>query len=424
MNSPLNRFLIMSGIWFALWFLALLIIPVTSYLPNQEFIWVLNLSFLLSVFFSFLLVFYAFRYGNNKVQNEEVNRKYIYGKQLRFNVLLSSLGGVLGFLFIFYDRVFIRGIDYTAGLRAARYQWLRESTGGSLFSVIGNLIVPFGYVSLFLLVVFFKELKKTHKLFLFLSSSLGVVGHAALNGGRSNLLIAIFVFLIIYIFTNKIGKHNINKTSSKGYFYLSFVLVFSFVIYMTVQSASVANISLVELVGLGVTSLYGAPTNNFEQIVNDYTALPVYIFSYLFHGSWTAEALYSISERPGSYLFYPISVIASSIGIMDSPIAMGYFSESGAFISFPGAIYYDFGFWGLIIFGIILGGFVGGAVYLLTRKRVTLITFGFCLYPLVIFFMLPILPAYGLIYFNFVVYAFLFFGFLNKVLYYNRCYWL
>ncbi|AKB07416.1 oligosaccharide repeat unit polymerase [Vibrio cholerae] len=430
MNRPLKRFIYIALVWFFLWLTILLVVPITSYRPNQVFLWVLNFIFIVSVAISFLFALYVLLVSNNsKARKGNVFEiRYISGYQLELNALISSFGGVIGFLFIFYDRVFIRGIDYTAGLRAARYQWLRETTGGSMFSVIGNLIVPFGYVSLFFLVVFFQDLRPRYKLLLFLSSLLGVVGHAALNGGRSNLLIAIFVCLIIFIFCRKkdFSSNSIKRNSitSKVYTYFSLVVVLSFVIYMTMQSAVVANISLVELVRLGVESLYGQPTEHFDLIVNEYTALPIYIISYLFHGSWTAEALYSINDRPGSYLFYPISVIATSLKVMESPIEIGYFSESGAFISLPGAIYYDFGFFGVGIFGSILGFILGCVVYTLSTKRVTLLSFGIFLYPIVMFFMSPILPAYGLIYFNFVVYSFLLFGLLNRILFNNRCYWL
>lgn len=430
MNKPLKRFLFIAAVWMMLWFLIILAMPVTSYLPNQEFVWVLNLQFVTFVVASFLFFMLIMnkRKKINSSNRLKGNRDYIPLNQLKLNVFMSSFGGLVGFLLIFYDRVFIRGIDYTAGLRTARYQWLTETTGGSVFSVLGNLIIPFSYVSLFLLIVFFKDLKFRHNFILFLSSSLGIVGHAALNGGRSNLLIAIFLCLVVFIFCRKKDKILATKGKksirSKLWVLFSLFLVAFFVVYMTTQSATMANISVVELAKLGVSSLYGKPTANFDFIVNEYTALPTYILSYLFHGSWTAEALYSINERPGSYLFYPISVIATLLGIVDSPIEVGYFSESGAFLSLPGAIYYDFGFLGVGIFSFFLGFILGGVVFILSTKRVTLLSFGLCLYPVVIFFMSPILPAYGLMYFNFVVYAFILFGFLNRILFNNSCYWL
>ncbi len=352
------------------------------------------------------------------------------GRQLNFNIYFTSICSILGFFLILYDRVFIRGIDYSNGLRAARYEWL-ESGGGSFASVTGNLMIPLSYVALYFLISYRNKVRKLKVLLLIVSASLGIVGHAALNGGRSNILIAFFLSLILFIFKGRYDFQAKRKTYKSFILFTSVLLpILTFVIYLTNQSAQMANISMLELVELGVYGLYGSPTENFEYIDNDGVAIFVYIFSYLFHGSWTAEALYTlknsnyISQLPGSYLFYPLSVLASSLKIIDSPMELGYFSDSGAFLSLPGAIYYDFGFLGIVIGTFITGVAVSISVYYLSYKRVTLFGFGIAIYPVIVALMSPILPAYGLMYLNFVVYAYVVMGILNKLVFRIRLHWL
>ncbi len=430
-NSPLKRYFFLQILIFVFWQVSLFLIPVESYLPNPVFILDLNLTFIFtfllsSLFSSYLLlrigkVAYPLSYSRIRINS---------GRRLNFNIYFSSICSILGFFLIFYDRVFIRGIDYTNGLRAARYEWL-ESGGGSFSSIVGNLMIPLSYVALYFLISYRTEIGKLKILLLVISSSLGIVGHAALNGGRSNILIAAFLCLIIFIFKSKNDFYAKNKYYKKFILLISVLLpILMFVIYLTNQSAQMANISMVELVKLGVYGLYGSPTENFKYIDNDGVAIVVYIFSYLFHGSWTAEALYTlknssyISQLPGSYLYYPISVLASSLKIIDSPIELGYFSDSGAFLSLPGAIYYDFGFLGVFIGTFIIGIMVSISVYYLSYKRVTLFGFGLAIYPIIVALMSPILPAYGLMYLNFVVYAYIVMGILNKLAFRVRLHWL
>ncbi len=398
----------------------MLVMPVQSYLPNPLHIYTLNLIF----FMSFVVSMYGCLYLLTAKKSTGIVKIDPGEKQLKFNILLSSLSGITGFLFIFYDRVFIRGIDYTAGLRAARYQWLRETTGGSIFSVVGNLIIPLAYVSLFLFLVHGSRIDGKGKALLLISSFLGILGHAALNGGRSNLLIAISIIIVIYIFKAKSRFNRSKKVENKKIIFFSTIITCSFVIYMTSQSAVMGGVSLHELAEAGIESLYGNVTENFTYFTGELSSLILYITSYLFHGSWTAEALPSIQERPGSYLFYPISVLLAGLHLLQKPIEVGYFSESGAFISFPGAVFYDFGYLGVFGVGLMLGCITSIATFWLVYKRVSFIAFGLCLFPLVMVIMAPILPAYGLMYFNFVIYAFILLGLINAVLFKNRVSWL
>lgn len=394
-------------------FVALQIIPAKPVMENQVFSCLLN-SLFISLTFSFAIFSYLLPTRITKCY------RIVPLKQLKFNVWISSIAAVSGLIFIFYDRVYVRGINYNDGLRAARYEWL-SSTGGGFFGVSGNLMIPLSYFSLFLLIVNHKRLPKLYNFMLIFSATAGILGHAALNGGRSNVLIAVVFSLSIYLFVERRTKLNIklNLTSLSA-----FILCGMFLVYMTNQSAEMAGISVKSLSKLGIESLYGIVDDDFDQFSNQVIYFIYYILTYLFHGNWTAEISYSLNATPGSYTLYPFSVILNMLGLIQQPIEPGAFSASGAFISLPGAIYYDYGFIGCLILFPLLGVIFGSAIYAIKYCSLGPIGIGLCLYPVVIMFMSPILPAYGLMYFNFIIYIFIVMGVVNKVFFRKNKNWL
>ena len=400
----------------------LFFIPAEAKQSNSIFISVLLLIFI--VFFLIGCIFFHL-FVKTFLNSGSVEKPLPSVKQVVFNAKLCSMLSISGFVLISIDRVYIRGIDYSGGLRSARYQWL-ESGSGSLFGVLGNLIIPFSYVALFILLTQGRLLKPVMKLLLVLGALFGIVGHAALNGGRSNVLIALFIYLAIIIVRSR-GNESTGGFYSK-FFTLSFIA--SFIFYMTSLSASMSGISYEELFLLGVDNLHGKVTENYENIgllFGEPGYLFAYIFSYLFHGSWTTESLYHLFETGspgGSYLLFSYSLILTMLGVLSEPVSAGYFSEYGAFVSLPGAFYYDVGLFGTGILSLLLGMAVGFTMTLVTHGVASPGIIAVYLYFTVIALMSPILPAYGLMYFNFVVYAFAMFGLINRLCFGKAKHWL
>lgn len=400
----------------------LIVVPVEA--KQSDFTFISSLMLIFIVFFVVGCVFF-YLFVTSLFRFNDAKRPLPSKKQVDFNAKLCSLLSISGFLLIFIDRVYIRGIDYSSGLRNARYQWL-DSGSGSLFGVLGNLIIPFSYVSLFILLTQGRLLKPVMKLLLVLSALFGIVGHAILNGGRSNVLIALFVYLAIIIVKSRGGE------SAGGFYsrFFTFSFIASFIFYMTSLSASMGGISYEELFLLGVDNLHGKVTENYENIgllFGEPGYLFAYIFSYLFHGSWTAESLYYLFQTEslsGSYLLYSYSLILTMLGVLSAPVSAGYFSEYGAFVSLPGAFYYDVGLFGTGILSLFLGMAVGSTTALVTRGIASPGIIAVYLYFAVIALMSPILPAYGLMYFNFVVYAFIMFGLINRLCFGKVKHWL
>lgn len=394
--------------YFSLW-----LIPAYSAEPNLEFLILLN-----TVFVSVVLVSAVVTYKLLLLPNSSSNFKAMTASQLSFNVGFSSLGALLGIGLVFYDRVFLRGIDYSVGLRRARYQWL-ASEGGSLVSVVGNLLVPFCYVSMFFLIVHFSRLSRCARLLLFSSAIFGVFGHAALNGGRSNVLLALIMVLSAYLLRWQGGGKRLFFAGCYKILPVCFLAIF-YVASIIKSSAVMGGVDVETLTVLGVESLYGQVGDYFNSHHegSEYLYFMIYGIAYLYHGQWTAQVAYSLPVRDGSYTFHPFSVILNKLGFIDAPLQTGFFSDTGAFISLPGAFYYDFGFVGVVILSLVVGWLLGLVLRMIcVDGNIGGGRLAFIIYVLFLVLLSPILPAYGLSYLNFIIFAFAFLGVLNAFLY-------
>jgi len=419
-NNKIFKIFILSHV-FA--YFSLTLIPAKAQVSNISFLILINCLFLILVSVSSLLVYLIYPGRNIK---KTINAKSMSIRQLFFNVKIVSYGSVFGFLLVMYDRVVLRGIDYTKGLRLARYQWL-SSTGGSLPSIIGNLLIPLGYLCIFFLIIHRESLPKRYTRLLLMAAVISIIGHSALNGGRSNLLIALVFALISFILKKNSLKKMFLMINPKIVKTLPIIVIaIGYVSIITFSSASMGNLDMKSLAYLGIQSLYGQVTKGFENlsIFGEVGYLIAYLIAYLYHGQWTAQIAYSLSIRDGNYTFYSFSVILNQLGILDQPLKQGYFSETGAFISLPGAFYYDFGYFGLIILSLLVGILFGIALIIINHnKYISGIKLSFIYYILFILFMSPILPAYGLIYTNFVVFAFVALDVVNNFKFRNKVNW-
>lgn len=398
---------------FFVFFLALLI-PVRAKSEGLLFVSVLNLLFILLVF---SVSFFILKLKPVSISSAFTKRQE---KNVRVNVVLCCGGSFLGLLMVAYDRVFIRGIDYFQGLRAARYEWL-ASDGGSFVSIIGNILIPLSYVGLFLLVVNPKLYKKSFIVIFVFLMLLVIFSHSALNGGRSNILLAIVIMLVAF-----------SLRLEKVKFLLIFkALIFSFIISVPTflyvseiikSSASMGDVDLGVLLVRAVDSLQGQFVESYSvQNASELELISIYISSYLVHGQWTAQTISNLDSLTGSYFLYPFSVILARLSIIEEPLDQGVFSDVGAFVSLPAAIYYDFGYMGLISCSLLLGVLFGVCLnFLRNRAAVTGFRLGFIVYISCIVLLSPILPGYGFSYLNFIIFSFVMVGFLNRFFFGKR----
>jgi len=390
-------------------FLFLVFIPANAIESNIPFLLLINITFIITVLcFAILTYTIIPKPEMFYIRN---NIDFIHFKK---NISFLSYAPIIGILMILYDRVVLRGIDYSHGLRTARYAWL-ETVGGSFFGVLGNLLVPFSYIGIFFLVKYYNQISLRQKTFLLLAIFSGIVGHAALNGGRSNLLLALVIFIIALLFKHKstIAFYKLTKTK----ILLTSILLISFMYVnsITKESATMGDASMHTLVQLGTEALYGVPDSTFYNSTHsELIYFLIYSLSYLYHGQWTTQAAIAAPQREGSYASPPVLY---QLGVIDPPApGINLFSDTGAFISLPGAFYYDGGLMGLLSLSVVLGISLG-IIFIMVSFSKTIGGFkmAFIVAILYILILSPILPAYGLSYFNFILFAFIAHSAINTI---------
>ena len=401
---------------FLLAMLAINVLPASVENDYLHLVYILNFAFVFIIILISIMVYkLSCMYFTGAPSHREMpftsqlNRISIINKNVKF----VSLTVLVGFIFIFVDRVFIRGIDYSQGLRMARYEWL-DTVGGGVFGVLGNVFISLAYIGILLFVLHFQQIK-LKKLLLF-SILIGVIGHAALNGGRSNLLLALIMFVIGLLLKKDDGLKI--KIVSRRSLFLLIILIFGgyYVASIIASSASMGGVSLGELVVAGIESLYGMPDYTFFNVERGYlTNIAIYVFSYLYHGQWTTQIAFELANREGLYsITSMLTIILNSLGVLNLNFENKAFADTGAFISLPGAFYYDFGWTGVFFISIFLGMLLG-LVFVLIKStgRIGVLKMAFIVFVLYLLLLSPILAAYGLSYFYFIIFSFFLFGLVN-----------
>jgi hypothetical protein len=392
-------------------YIFLSIIPASSAIEAFYFNLYLNFSFLFFSIFTALMVLMVVSPKNHST-GFKLNINYFPEKYLNISFFFS----IIGFFLILYDRVVTRGIDYTSGLRAARYLWL-DSEGGNIIGILGNILNSFGYYSLVAIIINKKKIPIILHYKSIISVIFCVIGLALLNGGRANILIAIFLLLIAVVISK---TESIEKAFYRNLRVLIRIIPFLIlpVVFVTISSASLGNLSMRELFELEVAGLYGKSSDplpyygQWDSIV--YTL--DYMIAYLMHGQWTASYSRVLHGYPPFYTFYPLLVLLNNFVEIDNLSVTGFFSDTGAFISLPGALYYDFGFIGHIV-GSLFFGLLLSVVFIFLQKgiRITGIKLAYVLIILLTFFMSPLTLAYGFSITTFIIVPFVFFNVYSKL---------
>lgn len=393
----------------------LIILPIESRFPNYFESMLLSAIFVLITAISALVCYIGLVSSSKRVVSSRSYRKLSIRKA-RFIVEFSSINSILGVILIFYDRVVIRGIDYSKGLRAARYQWA-ASQGGSLASVLGNLLVPLSYCALFISLLHWESLNKRYRIWGIVAGITVPVLHAALNGGRSNVLLVAIFSLVILIIRKYIGLSLIPHVKA-GMIKVAVIVVIliSYVISIFLSSRSGSDIHT--YTGTLVSFLGGQLKSQSTNVALDIFIL---IFSYLFHGQWRFGQILGLStiEKEGTTSFWMVFIdIFRRLGLYFGNITGVTVTES-TFLNCPGTLVYDFGVIGLFLGGLISGILFGIAIYLLSFSQSRTTGFGeaYILGVLMFIYCTPVIVVFGFAYFKFIIYAFVLMEIITRILF-------
>jgi uncharacterized membrane protein (UPF0136 family) len=319
-------------------------------------------------------------------------------------IVMMGVGlSAVGIALLVYVRLAVQGIDYSRGIAIARQLWRveGEERGGisSPLSIPGYGLGFFFYASTFLGHLHWEHLKARTRRILVTGSLLFVAMHSILSGGRTVLLV-----LIISVMSTGLIRKLQRKKSFPGKFWRNIILgIFfllaslSYVIYVFSERASANGISP-EIYATGTLHALGAtPTDSFRMISSfpePFAAvanLGVIAGAYVTHSIGTVASVMEYQSHQGAATFIGVRELLTRLGAV--PASDESWILSGAFLSLPGAFWYDFGLVGVIVVGLLLGAALFMARQIVLGSIGGGITMAFAVAALTTAFLSPLILA-------------------------------
>jgi hypothetical protein len=283
----------------------------------------------------------------------------------RWSLALS----VVGLLCLIVDRVLIQGIDFSRGIAVARYLWAEsaESRSGvsSVYSVAGYFFGSFFFVSAAVIQLHWERIARGDRRILLTGVATLILMNSVLTGGRTVLLIALAMWMAIAALRASIGLSWFPGRFFRVITLAGTVLVFAtgYVLYVFGERASAGDIPAATYSSGFATYLGGTPTRGYFEIdpltdgLSPAAHFGVVAGMYLTHSYGTFVYILGDSDRPGSILFGYVRSLLERIGFRG--VAASEWSLAGRFPSLPGALVYDFGWFGFYVGALLVGIGVG-----------------------------------------------------------------
>lgn len=322
-----------------------------------------------------------------------------HGFSVRFDaaVLLISVCAVFA---LFFDRYFLRGIDYfSLGMAGARAEINTVGASGSVYSIFGNL---FAYSFLVPLVntVYQWESRKWSRFFLIVGPLIVMLIFSYLMGGRTVLMITVVMLLSCAVGRYVVGLQLLPK--GIGVFNVSIFAVFSFfllgfvfyvrantfgggdsALYVDSMCAHLTSFLSVDA-GLSWSCNIGVVGGYFSDYLNYMNAVMLYGF----HVIWVSDSVVS-QGGGGSVLLAGLgNLLFDRIGVEILP-----HDYSGYFVPAAAGVWHDLGWLGLVVVFFVSGFFLRIALALHCKGHLWVGRYGFIFFYSASLLALLISPA-------------------------------
>lgn len=299
---------------------------------------------------------------------------------IRWDVILLVLGA-LAVTALFFDRYFLRGIDYfSVGMAKGRALLNQGDYQTSAFGVFGNFFLYSYLFPLIRSVILWEERTAKLRSVIIAAALLELVGVSYLMGGRTAILLTITVCLASFVARRLLGKlYRPQSFSFRRLLVLALVAFTAFAVFFWFRSRAFGDgDSLSYFLNIcghltRDTSLacdFGLQSGPWKDIGN-YLHL---VLLYGVHGTWLSEEIVQTGWSGGwitpQGLF---SLVFSRLGL-DAPPAV----YEGFFIPAPAALVNDFGLSGMLGFALSFGTVTGIVVGYVKAYRMS-----FAVYALV-----------------------------------------
>lgn len=412
----LKRFLV---VW-SLYWLFYLFQPVEAIHTKVEMAWLIQLLFVM-IFSCAYIIGASMISAKTGSLNNAYNQldHLLVGRTIKWGLWIS----LLGLCFLVFDKITIQGIDYTQGIAIAREQWrvLGESRDGEIsspFSVLGYLFGGAFFLSLGLTLSRSTQLSDSRRMYYILFGFTLLMSHSLLTGGRSSLLLALG-FLSFGYFSSKYVRFPPLWSSYLYKMMLLSILLFAglyilFVFYsratMSGVDLAIYSIEFLEWLGLKPSPWFKSFATSSD--VGAVFAVLNLAISYLTHSLASTAAILEQHQESGLAIFMYLISIGAKLGLLDPPAE---WFLAGRFPSLPGALYMQWGLWGMLFATLILGTVSGFASSLFERRRKSITIFLMCACLESVVLLSPFVFAGDLLFFPFILLGGLIVIFMNKL---------
>lgn len=289
-------------------------------------------------------------------------------------VLIFACIGALGALMRVYDFLFLRGLDYSAGLGAARLENMRlveeAGAGTNYLSAISRSLIGFSSVAAMLVFLRFEQFK-WDTIRIALLSFATVLGASALEGGRNTIAVN-FVLIASCIITRKaLGKRGLPEHKNlKRAINIGVLLSLALLSYIWIDR--------LEAVGHEGQAATAALETVFDMKFADWISqlqidgvggilfTLVGIVFYVIHGvnqmNWLVGSIDSQHLSLGSYNFDLPALALQSISGWNVRFDPSVLERVGVYMTAIGELYIDFGFEGTLL-ALLAIGYLMGSVW-------------------------------------------------------------
>ena len=407
-----HAYIVAFNISWLVFFIIDLLIPATSVFEMKWIAWGYSLGYVLLASIIGVICVRLFAERLNYSRNESSR---LTQKEINFIVLFTFLIALTGLIFLIIDRLWVQQIDYSKGIAFARMQWISQGearTGvSSLFSVLGNLSVPFIYVPLSMVYLQWEKLGRRLRLIAIPAILFVLLAFSALYGGRTAILLGLTVVASISLIRIMSGKMILPAFNRKAYVSILCLIIplLIFVVYIVRERVKMNDMDSYSYAVAIIQGLCGLTTERFEAIrylgepFADVLYWLITVGSYIIHSMWSFEGVLAIPERPGTALFVTFLELLHRIGLVPEQTHWLFWYQ---YINLPGAVWYDFGMIGYIVVSILHGGLLGLSCLMTSRKQADGLGVLFILSVIVISLLSPMCFAAQIFPFVFLIFAF------------------
>lgn len=292
---------------------------------------------------------------------------------IRWDAVLLLIGA-LAVAALFYDRYFLRGIEYfSVGVAKSRALLNQGDHESSFFSIFGNFFLFSFLFPLVRLVLLWEERVPRVRFAIAAIVLLELASISYLMGGRTAILLTIMVCLASFVVRRFLGKpYRPAFFSYPRLLMLAVVATISFGLFFWIRSQAFGdggslsyflNICGHLTKGTSLECDFGVHSGPLKDFVN-YLHL---VILYGVHGAWLTENIIQ-SGWSGGWISPQglFSVLFVRLGA-EAPAA----AFEGFWVPGPASLLNDLGLWGMLSFGVAVGVITGGVAGCLRTTRIT-----------------------------------------------------